>query len=93
MFILIALSLVVSGPAFAEASRDCGMAGSGMVDHEKMACCTPSCAVPAASALLPVVALAIPDLPDMIAPAPRLTAALYSFSPSSTDPPPRSPIS
>ena len=57
LVILIALSLIGSpGAARAEPSVSCTMAGAdqGMAaDHEKMGCCTPECATPVPSAVLP----------------------------------------
>ena len=92
--ILVVLSLVGSGPAFAESSRDCAMAGSmPMGDHQKMGCCTPDCAVAAPSAVLPVAEVGVLDLPEAPAPALAPAAALHSINPAATDPPPRTFIS
>ena len=95
--ILVALSLAAApGPAFAGPVPDCAMvdAGSGMGDHEKMACCTPGCAVICPTAALPTDGFQIPSidqssLPAMVPPA----AELASADPAAADPPPRSTIS
>ena len=92
--ILLALSLVGSGPAFAGPSSDCPMARSmPMGDHQKMGCCTPDCAVAAPSAVLPVADIGVPDLPESPVPALAPASALHSVSPAAADPPPRTTIS
>lgn len=92
--ILIALSLVASpGPAFAAPSPACSMPGAGTgnpVDHDKMDCCTPDCAVSCPAAVVPAGNLPGPTAPPTgdLAWAPVATD-LHSIDPAALDPPPR----
>lgn len=92
--ILIALSLIGSpGAAQSAPSLSCTMDGSAegkAVDHEKMACCTPECATPCPSAVLPMGALEH----EAVEPVALLrwqpaASSLSSITPSMVDPPPR----
>lgn len=96
LIIWMALSLTVaSGPAFAMPAPDCGMASSGMADHNKMGCCTPDCAV-----ACPAVAVVLPSGSDLsrvdqlAAPSSMPPVSVHpSIHPAADDPPPRTVIS
>ena len=92
--IVIALSLVGSpGQARAAPSVSCTMPGAdtgNAADHEKMGCCTPDCATPCPSALLPSGALDVAPLePDAIAVGLPTHSGLTSLNHAAADPPPR----
>ena len=95
--ILLAMSMAMaSGPAFAGPSPDCAMAhsSSGMVDHQKMGCCTPDCALACVPAMLGAEAVDLTTVEPNAAPAPvSLTAVLASVGLAAADPPPRTIIS
>lgn len=92
--ILIALSLIGSpGAAIAAPSASCTMAGAdgGMAaDHEKMDCCSPECATPCPSAVLPMSGLG-EDGVELVAIADwqPLSGRLPSILLPTDDPPPR----
>lgn len=92
--ILIALSLIGSpGAATAAPSVSCTMSGAdeGMAaDHEKMDCCSPECAAPCPSAVLPMSdfdenGTEVVGLTDWRA----VPGSLPSILLSTDDPPPR----
>ncbi len=92
--ILIALSLIGSpGAAIAAPSVSCTMAGAddGMAaDHEKMDCCSPECATPCPSAVLPMSGLGEDGAePVTIAAWQPVAGSLPSILLSMDDPPPR----
>ena len=95
--ILLAISMAMSsGPAFAGPSPDCAMAhsSSGMVDHQKMGCCTPDCAVACVPAMLGAAVVDLPAVePSTVPAAISLTAVLASAGATATDPPPRTTLS
>ena len=92
--ILIALSLF-GGSASASPVpmpvADCSMGpGTPAMPHdEDMPCCTPDCATPAASAVLPRM-MSMGALTPIVPMVSRSTATLLlSINPSADDPPPR----
>ena len=92
--ILIALSLIGSpGAAQAAPSVSCTMAGAaeGMAaDHDKMPCCTPDCATPCPTALLPLLGLDQESVEPLAISGWRpASSSLRSITPSMVDPPPR----
>jgi hypothetical protein len=92
--LLIILSPVGNAaPAAAEPSVSCMMAGAdegGSPDHERMNCCTPKCATPCPSAILPLSALAGNAAPTAGLVAKTVVAAGRPLNLLSTeDPPPR----
>ena len=92
--ILIALSLIGSpGAATAAPSESCTMTGAdgGMAaDHEKMDCCSPECAAPCPSAVLPLADLGEDGAaPVAIADWQAVPGRLPSILLSSDDPPPK----
>jgi len=92
--ILLAISMAAtSGPAFAAPAADCPM-GGGMVDHSKMGCCPPICAVTCLPAVLDDAAVDVPTVEPSSIPATALApVALPSVTPAATDPPPRITLS
>jgi len=92
--IVTALSLVGSpGQTRAAPSVNCTMPGAdtgNAADHEKMGCCTPDCATPCPSALLPSGVLDVAPLePAALAVWLPTHAGLTSSNPAAADPPPR----
>jgi len=99
-FLLLALSLVLSGPAIAAPSHDCPMVTSGGIaaNHPDMGCCKLSCssdcavACPAAVEPLTIVAARPADSAEFklaVQPAQALDSAFLS----GIDPPPRTTFS
>ena len=95
--VLCALGLAIA-PAGATTMSSDVMVGCTMgkqmpkkaAEHEKMDCCTPTCQVPAASALLPVtLAAAKASGHSTMKLAWALAKELTSFRNSGLDPPPR----
>lgn len=92
--ILIALSFV-GDPSGAQAapSVSCTMPGAdhgAAVDHEKMKCCTPDCATPCPSAVVPSTRFGNEPMPGLaIAAAVSAIDGLPSISHETVDPPPR----
>ena len=92
--IVIALSLLGSpGAARSAPSVSCSMPGADhgqAADHEKMRCCTPDCATPAPSAMLPNGSLGAASLePAKIAVWIPSYLELVAVNPAAADPPPR----
>ena len=92
--ILIALSLIGSpGAAQAAPSVSCTMAGAAegkAADHEKMPCCTPDCATPCPTAVLPLLDLEQDSMEPLgIADWRPAPTRFRSITPSIVDPPPR----
>lgn len=98
LLILLALSLASgSSPAFAGRSGDCRMTGATHqmpMDHEKMGCCTPDCAVTCPPAMLPVSDMDMDQPPaSATLPVMALAEAFHSLNPAAIDPPPRTSFS
>jgi hypothetical protein len=95
--ILLTVSLAAaSGPAFAAPSADCPMThgSKGMIDHEKMGCCPPACAVNCPPAVLAAIEVDLPKVEPSVPPAVAMAAhLLHSVGLTAADPPPRSTIS
>lgn len=91
--ILVALSLIgAPGPALAGPAMGCTMDGaSGMDgDHDKMACCTPDCAIGCPAGVVPGGGPYVAEDEIVAAPLIEVSArALPSVGPGATDPPPR----
>ncbi|MBX3562667.1 MAG: hypothetical protein KF780_12755 [Sphingomonas sp.] len=100
--ILVALSLVSApGAAFAGPAAGCTMEGmsamngmrdmSGMDgDHDKMACCTPDCAIGCPAGVVPGAGTSGSDEPLAALPfAGMIARAPSSLGPGTADPPPR----
>jgi len=65
-----------------------------MVDHQKMGCCTPDCAVACVPAVLGAATVDLHAVEPSVAPsAISLTTFLASIGPAATDPPPRTTLS
>ena len=96
--ILLMLSLAIgSSPTFAAQAGDCRRAGATRqmpMDHEKMGCCTPDCAVTCPPAMLPASDEGVGQPPSGDAlRSIALAEAFHSFNPAALDPPPRTAIS
>lgn len=100
--ILVALSLVAApGPAFAGPAAGCTMeAGPAMDgmrdmsdmdgDHDKMACCTPDCAIGCPAGVVPGAGTNASDEPFAALPfAGMIARTPSSLDPGTADPPPR----
>ena len=92
--LLISLSLFGSpGAARSAPSVSCSMPGADhgqAADHEKMGCCTPDCATPAPSAMLPSGPLSAALIePTKIAVWVPSYLELVPTNPAAADPPPR----